>query len=135
MLVGGLGLFVMSRLTSEPIPSPTRESWLVLIYLVVVGSVLAFTAYVTAFKNLPIQIVMTYTYVNPVIAVLLGSIILDEQITPWTLAGMVLVSEAGGVLSRPDGSELRILPGAIRAANSSALLRELHETLAEADES
>ncbi len=36
MLVGGLGLFVMSRLTSEPIPSPTRESWLALIYLVLV---------------------------------------------------------------------------------------------------
>jgi drug/metabolite transporter (DMT)-like permease len=91
MLVGGLGLFVMSRLAREPVPTPTRESWLAMIFLVLFGSVLAFTAYVTALKNLPIQIVMTYTYVNPVIAVLLGWAILDEQITSWTLGGMVLV--------------------------------------------
>ena len=62
-----------------------------MIFLVLIGSVLAFTAYVTALKTLPIQIVMTYTYVNPVIAVLLGWVILDEQITAWTLGGMALV--------------------------------------------
>jgi len=91
MLIGGLGLFFMSRLAGEPLPTPTRESWLALIFLALVGSVLAFTAYVTALKNLPIHVVMTYTYVNPVIAVLLGWLILDEQITGWTLGGMALV--------------------------------------------
>ncbi|HSG26203.1 MAG TPA: EamA family transporter [Anaerolineales bacterium] len=91
MLIGGVGLLVLSRLTGEPVPSPTIESWIALVFLSIFGSVLAFTAYVTALKTLPIQIVMTYTYVNPVIAVLLGWIILDEQITPWTLGGMALV--------------------------------------------
>ena len=59
----------------------------------------------------------------------------EEILMPWDFAaGMVLVSEAGGVLSRPDGSELQILPGAVRGANSPELLRELRETLGEADE-
>ena len=57
----------------------------------VFGSVLAFTAYVTALKTLPIKIVMTYTYVNPVIALLLGWAILGEQITWWMIGGMGLV--------------------------------------------
>jgi drug/metabolite transporter (DMT)-like permease len=91
MLIGGVGLFLLSRLVGEPLPTPTGESWLALVFLALVGSVLAFTAYVTALKSLPIQIVMTYTYVNPVIAVLLGWMILGEQITAWTLGGMALV--------------------------------------------
>ena len=60
-------------------------------FLVVFGSIVAFTAFVTALKNLPIQIVMTYTYVNPVIAIFLGWLVLDEKITPWTIGGTVLV--------------------------------------------
>jgi len=91
MLIGGFGLLMLSRLTKEPVPSPTTEAWIALVFLAIFGSVLAFTAYVTALKTLPIQIVMTYTYVNPVIAVLLGWIILDEEITAWTLGGMALV--------------------------------------------
>ena len=44
-----------------------------------------------ALKTLPIQLVMTYTYINPVVAVLLGWLILHEPITWWTVGGMVLV--------------------------------------------
>jgi drug/metabolite transporter (DMT)-like permease len=46
---------------------------------------------VKALKLLPVSVVMTYAYVNPVIAVLLGWMILGEQITLWTLAGSSLV--------------------------------------------
>lgn len=91
MLIGGTGFILLSRLAAEPLPRPTAEAWLALAYLVVFGSVLAFTAYVTALKSLPINIVMTYTYVNPVIAVILGSLLLQEEITGWTIGGMALV--------------------------------------------
>ena len=54
----------------------------------------------------------------------------EEILMPWDFAaGMVLVSEAGGVLCRPDGSDLEILPGGVRGANHPDLLRELRETL------
>lgn len=91
MLAGGVGFILMALLNKEPFPQPTSEAWLAWAYLVVFGSVLAFTAYVTALKTLPINVVMTYTYVNPVIAVLLGWLILDEQVTWWTVGGMAFV--------------------------------------------
>ncbi|HKJ28273.1 MAG TPA: EamA family transporter, partial [Anaerolineales bacterium] len=86
-----VGFILLSRLNSEPLPQPTTEAWLALAYLVLFGSILAFTAYVTALKNLPINIVMTYTYVNPVIAVILGWLFLREAVTGWTIGGMALV--------------------------------------------
>lgn len=54
----------------------------------------------------------------------------EEILMPWDFAaGLVLVREAGGVLSRPDGSDLEIAPGKVRGANSRALLDELRSTL------
>lgn len=54
----------------------------------------------------------------------------EEILMPWDFAaGMVLVREAGGVLARPDGSELELVPGPVRGANSPELLRELRDTL------
>lgn len=54
----------------------------------------------------------------------------EEILMPWDFAaGMILVREAGGVLSRPDGSELEIAPGRVRGANSPELLDELRAKL------
>lgn len=54
----------------------------------------------------------------------------EEILMPWDFAaGLVLVREAGGTLSRPDGSELGILPGAVRGANSQTLLDALRGCL------
>lgn len=91
MLLGSTGLLALMVLMKEPVPHPTTEAWLALGYLVLFGSVIAFTAYVTALKTLPIKIVMTYTYVNPVLALLLGSAILGEEINGWMIGGMGLV--------------------------------------------
>ena len=52
---------------------------------------IAYTSFVYALKLLPTSVVMTYAYVNPVIAVLLGWFILSEPITAYTLAGMALI--------------------------------------------
>ena len=91
MLFGGASLLLISQLMGEPMPAPRADAWIAWGFLVVFGSILAHTAYVTALKNLPIQLVMTYTYVNPVIAVFLGWLILDEAITGWTIGGTALV--------------------------------------------
>jgi myo-inositol-1(or 4)-monophosphatase len=54
----------------------------------------------------------------------------EEILMPWDVAaGMVLVREAGGVLARPDGSDLGLEPGAVRGADSPGLLGELREVL------
>jgi len=90
-LIGGAVFLLLALLTSEPWPQPVPESWIAWGYLVIFGSVIAFTAYVTALRSLPLPLVMTYAYVNPVIAVLLGWWLLQEEITMATAAGMALI--------------------------------------------
>ena len=62
------------------------------------GSVFAFTSYVISLKLLPIRIVMTYAYVNPVLALFLGWLVLNEPILPRTLAGAALVLLSVGAI-------------------------------------
>jgi drug/metabolite transporter (DMT)-like permease len=88
---GGIGLLFMALLLKEPIPNPVREAWMAWGYLLVFGSLLAFTSFVRALQLLPTKIVMTYPYVNPVIAVFLGWLILDETVSVWTFGGAALV--------------------------------------------
>ncbi|MBT9174567.1 MAG: hypothetical protein DDT22_00227 [candidate division WS2 bacterium] len=75
----------------EPFPSPTTEAWLAWFYLVTIGSIFAFTSFILALKLLPISLVMTYAYVNPVLALTLGWLILKEPITPFTIIGAFLI--------------------------------------------
>jgi drug/metabolite transporter (DMT)-like permease len=89
-LFGAIGLLLVGILMREPLPNPIREAWFAWGYLVIFGSVIAFTAFVRALRMLPTNIAMTYAYVNPVIAVLLGWMILQEPLTGWTIGGMAL---------------------------------------------
>jgi drug/metabolite transporter (DMT)-like permease len=90
-VIAGLGFAVVALLLREPHPDPAPEAWLAWAYLVIFGSVLAFTSFVQAVRLLPVSLATTYAYVNPVIAVILGWLILREPITGWTLGGAVLV--------------------------------------------
>ena len=62
-----------------------------LAYLVVFGSIIGYSAYTYALRNASATIVGTYAYVNPVIAVLLGWLILREPVTPRTFLAMALI--------------------------------------------
>ncbi len=90
-LFGGLFFALIALLVREPLPTPTTEAWLAWGYLVLFGSIFAFTSFVSALQQLPTSLVTTYAYVNPVIAVLLGWLILREPITPWTILGGIFV--------------------------------------------
>lgn len=90
MLFGSVGFALLAVLLKEPAPTPNTEAWLAWAYLVIFGT-LAFTSYVVALKLLPTRIVMTYAYVNPVLALLLGYFILGEEITVYTIGGSLLV--------------------------------------------
>lgn len=89
--VGALGFLLMVAATGEPVPHPSPQAWGAWVYLVVFGSLLAFTSYVQALRLLPTPVVMTYTYVNPAIAVVLGWAVLGEQVTRSTVGGMALI--------------------------------------------
>jgi drug/metabolite transporter (DMT)-like permease len=90
-MIGGVAILILSFLMREPVPHPIPQAWAAWGYLIIFGSVFAYTSFVKALHLLPTNIVMTYAYVNPVIAVFLGWTILGEPITLWTLGGTVLI--------------------------------------------
>jgi len=71
-------------------------------YLVLIGSIVAFSCYAWLLRHAPISQVSTYAYVNPAIAVALGAIFLDERIAAATVAGMVLVVASVAVIVRRE---------------------------------
>ncbi len=90
-LVGAAGFVTLALAVGETRPDPTPDGWAAWAYLVVFGSLVAYSCFVYAVKVLPTTVLMTYAYVNPVIAVVLGWLILSEPITGYTLVGMVLI--------------------------------------------
>ena len=88
---GGIALLITSFIISEPTMNPVPSAWWAWGYLIIFGSVIAFTSFVKALKLLPPNVVFTYAFVNPVVAVILGFFFLGEPITPWTFAGATLV--------------------------------------------
>ncbi len=90
-LFGALGILTVSLLLSEPAPSPVPEAWIAWAYLIVFGSLIGFTSYLQTIRLLPLSVATTHTYVNPVVAVVLGAILLSEPITTYTLVGTALV--------------------------------------------
>jgi len=90
-LFGGIGFLILMFLFNEPTPQPEIQAWVALVYLIVFGSLLAFTSFVTMLQIVPRNIAITYAYVNPVVAVFLGWLILSEPITSWRIVGVLLV--------------------------------------------
>ena len=90
-LFGALGFITLSLVLSEPTPAPIMEAWIAWAYLIVFGSVIGFTSYVQTIRLLPLSVATTNAYVNPVVAVILGAVILSEPITIYTLVGTALV--------------------------------------------
>jgi drug/metabolite transporter (DMT)-like permease len=88
---GGLGGFIMSFFfdTSHTIHHST-QGWMAVVYLATIGSALAFTLYMFVLKHLSATISSLYTYINPVVAILLGWALLGEALTPWEVVGMAL---------------------------------------------
>jgi drug/metabolite transporter (DMT)-like permease len=103
-LFGALGMGILVLVVREPPAAPTIEALWAWGYLVVMGSVLAFTSYVAALRLLPTRIAMTYAYVNPILAVVLGSVLLQEHITVWTpVGGFLIVAGVAGVYRSRHG--------------------------------
>ncbi len=100
MLCGGLFQLVLASLDGEWGDfDPARvsvTSWAALAYLIVFGSIVAFNCYLWLLTHVPPQKVTTYALVNPVVALLLGALVLDERLTPFAVAasGLVLLGVA-----------------------------------------
>lgn len=86
---GGLGGFLMSYFfDSSHSINHTAPGWISVVYLTVIGSALAFTLYMFVLKHLSATVSSLYSYINPVVAILLGWALLGEALTLWEVAGM-----------------------------------------------
>ena len=95
MLTGAVALFLVSLVRGElngfNIGDVTVRSWLALLYLITFGSLIGFVSYGWLLHNAPISLVSTYAYVNPVVAVLLGSLFADEPLNGRTLIAAAII--------------------------------------------
>ena len=81
----------------------SADSMFAFAYLVVAGSLVAFTAYVWLLRNAPLSKVATYAYVNPVVAIALGALILGEEVTPLVAVGAAIIVASVAVTVRREG--------------------------------
>lgn len=66
------------------------NAWLSIAYLIVIGSVLAFGAYIYALKRLPATLVSIHSYINPIVAILLGDLLMHEKLTIYIISGTLV---------------------------------------------
>lgn len=95
MMAAGLaflpGSFISNEWSSFQLQEVSANGWFSLIYLITMGSLAGFSAYVWLLQVRPATQVSTYAYVNPVVAVLLGVLFLDEQMTILQIAGLAVI--------------------------------------------
>ena len=103
MIIGGIVLYGFSAATGKAVALTAIpwQSWAAIAYLVIFGSLIAFVCYLYALQNLPTEQASIYAYINPIVAVVLGSIVFDEKLTFYlaigglvTLLGVYLVNKA-----------------------------------------
>ncbi|QLQ38520.1 EamA family transporter [Micromonospora robiginosa] len=104
MVAGAVALTVIAAVRGElrdfDPAQVTGRSWVALAYLMVAGSLVAFTAYVWLLAHAPISLVSTYAYVNPAVAVALGALLVAEPVTAQVLlGGAVIVAGVAVVVS------------------------------------
>jgi drug/metabolite transporter (DMT)-like permease len=98
-VIAGLAAGESSAVHLDRVPT---QSWLALAYLVVFGSMLAYTAYVWLLGNAPLSLVTTYAYVNPLVAVALGALLLHERLSMRTaVATVAIVAGVALMVRRP----------------------------------
>ena len=107
MVCGGAAMLAAGVLAGEGAQlhpgSISAESLIAFAYLVVFGSLVAFTAYAWLLAHAPISQVATYAYVNPVVAIALGSVFLDEQVTTLVVAGAAVIVGSVAITVRQEG--------------------------------
>jgi drug/metabolite transporter (DMT)-like permease len=110
MMLGGAVLLALARATGEvgALPHISLRAALALLYLIVAGSLLGFTAYVWLLARMPATRVASHAYVNPVVALALGALVAGETLTPQMLvASAVVIASVWLILTGPQDQARR----------------------------
>jgi drug/metabolite transporter (DMT)-like permease len=111
MAVGGAAMVVIGSVGGEwsrlDLGAVSSSSWLAFAYLVVVGSLAGYSAYVWLLARAPLSLATTYAYVNPAVAVALGALFLDEPLTATVLVGGAVIIVAVAVVISAESRRQR----------------------------
>jgi drug/metabolite transporter (DMT)-like permease len=99
LMLGAVAFGEPAQLDASSFTVASVSAWL---YLVVAGSLVGFSAYAWLLRVAPISLVVTHQYVNPLVAIALGMLLLGERPSPWTLAGAFVVIGAVYVAIRAE---------------------------------
>lgn len=123
MLAGGILLALVAASLGEfrgfRVQAVSLKAWLALVYLIVAGSIVAYTAYVWLIHHESPTKVGTYAYVNPVVAVAVGYLFGGEPIGPRTILGTLLVLVSVVVITTAPKKVLGLAQGERRVIESS----------------
>lgn len=132
MLAAGIALFIMAGSTGEFAQFDSTRALgaplLALLYLITLGSCVAFTAYTWLLRHTSPALASTYAYVNPLVAVMLGALVLNEPVTRWLIAGTVLVISSVFVIQQ---ARMRLVAQS-RIVSSALPMPEVIKTATEA---
>lgn len=121
MLAGSVSLFIVSVVTGElngfSLGQVSMDSWWALIYLITFGSLVGFVAYGWLLQNAPVSLFSTYAYVNPVVAVLLGSIFADEVLNARIAVASAII--IGSVVFINYARQAKVKTEPLQSATSS----------------
>lgn len=92
MIIAGPIVYLVSKLTNNAVPFADIpwQSWAAIGYLALFGSVISFVAYLYALQNLPTEQASLYAYINPIVALLSGALLLGDKLTWPILTGMLI---------------------------------------------
>src|SRR3712207_8013438 len=116
MAVGGTAMVLLGSIGGEwarlDLSATEPSSWIAYVYLILVGSVLGYSAYVWLLARAPLSLATTYAYVNPAVAVALGALFLSEPLTANVLVGgAVIIAAVAWVITAESRVRRRPLPG------------------------
>jgi drug/metabolite transporter (DMT)-like permease len=107
MLLGGVAITAAGLLAGESVGHVSGDSAWGFAFLVLIGSMVAYTAYAWLLRNVRVSKVATYAYVNPAVAIVLGWLVLDETITALTLAGAAVIIASVALVVRAESRSAR----------------------------
>ncbi|QEG27808.1 putative inner membrane transporter YedA [Gemmata obscuriglobus] len=120
MIAGAIPLAVAAAAAGEPLPAPTAPAWAAWGYLTAVSSVLGFGAYMVALKRLPTPVFMSHTWVIPIIAMMLGCVLLGEPLTWQSIAAGALIVAGLATLVTASGNRPNPPPSSPPSSNCGA---------------
>ena len=108
MLIGGTSLAIVGSIAGDwglvQFDRFSTDSVVALGFLIIFGSVVAYTAYTWVLQHATVSRVSTYAYVNPVVAIVLGALILNETVDVWILIGAAVIVVSVAIVIRSEAS-------------------------------